>query len=274
MYKLTLFCVLLLSFSAANGQDIALQREKYNCPTNAKLNHGTLYFSFGYNRDWFSRSDIRFKDDGQGKYDFVAYNLEAADRPGFDQILTSNISIPQYSFRIGYFFNNKHDLGIEINYDHAKYVVKDQQRFRIKGIVNGSYMDADTTIGKPFLAFEHTNGANFASLFLVKRFSLLHDKSTNHWLSLLAKAGGGFVYPRTDATLFGVRRDEKFHVAGYLAGVDLGLRYDFFHHFFIENEIKYSFVHYTNALLPFGGTANHHFYAFEYILTVGASVNL
>ena len=248
--------------------------ERCNCPTNAKLNHGTLYFAFGYNRGYYSKSDIRFEDQGQGKYDFTLYDVIGKDRPGFDQILNSNISIPQYVFRIGYFFNKKKDLGIEINYDHAKYIASDEQRVRIKGNVDGNYLDTDTVIGKPFIAFEHTNGANFAILNLVKRKTLLHDKTNNHWLSVLGKAGGGFVYPRTDATLFGVRRDDKFHVAGYIAGVDVALRYDFFHHFFIENEAKYTFVNYTDALLPFGGRAHHHFFAFEYILTAGVSINL
>ena len=33
--------------------------------------HGSVYFSWGYNRDWYTRSDIRFKNTTTDNYDFT-----------------------------------------------------------------------------------------------------------------------------------------------------------------------------------------------------------
>jgi hypothetical protein len=139
----------------------------------------------------------------------------------------------------------------------------------MKGKFFGRELDTTIIVGKPFLAFEHTNGANFAMFMAMKRKDVLHSANGNHWLSLIGRAGGGFVFPRTDCTINGLRRDDQFHVAGYIIGVDAGLRYDFHHRIFFENEAKGSFVNYTSALLPYQGRAHHHFWAFEYIFTLG-----
>ena len=34
-----------------------------------------------------------------------------------------NITIPQFVVHAGYYFNNKKDIGIEINYDHAQNIL-------------------------------------------------------------------------------------------------------------------------------------------------------
>ena len=83
---------------------------------------GTLYFSAGYTRVWFSKSDIRFVDRASTyhpetgynhNYDFTVYDAEAHDRPDFDKIPDIvNFTVPQYAYRLGYYFNNKSDLAV------------------------------------------------------------------------------------------------------------------------------------------------------------------
>jgi len=41
-------------------------------------------------------------------------------------------------------------------------------------------------------------------------------------LTGIAKAGAGFMIPKSDVTLFGVQRDNVFHIAGYMASVEAG----------------------------------------------------
>ena len=43
--------------------------------------HGSVYFSWGYNRDWYTRSDIRFKNTTTDNYDFTFVNAHASDKP-------------------------------------------------------------------------------------------------------------------------------------------------------------------------------------------------
>jgi hypothetical protein len=74
-----------------------------------ELKHkGSFYFYWGYNREFYSKSDIRFT----GKeYDFTLQNVHANDRQSkldADPYLHLNqLTIPQYNYRLGYFINNK-----------------------------------------------------------------------------------------------------------------------------------------------------------------------
>jgi hypothetical protein len=249
------------------------------CPQRIKTGKGTFYFSWGYNRDWYSKSDMHFKNTSNeynavtqqnDYYDFTLYDVKATDRPGFDNLLTTPLTIPQYSYRLGYFFNNKKDFGIEINFDHSKYMVTDYQTVRLKGNIRGKYYDNDTVLDpNTFLHFQHTNGANFMMLNFVKRQSLLVSKKQKHWLSAVVKLGGGIVIPRTFVTMWGQQSNNYWNIAGYCAGAEVGLRYDFFKYIYLEYTAKEIFAHYKNTLLIGSGRANHHFFAFENILVLG-----
>jgi hypothetical protein len=255
-----------------------------NTPSFKKRNKGTLYASWGYNREWYSKSDIHIQNDGDinqhnqyGSYDFTIHDAKASDRDDFDQIPdVGNITIPQFSARVGYMFNDKRDLGIEVNYDHAKYIVNDYQNLHVTGQIFGTAIDKDTMIDpKGFLHFEHSDGANFLSVNLVKRYQFYNAPSKRLRFSAVVKAGPGLVYPRTDVTLFGTRVNNKWHVAGYILSAEVGPRLEFFKYFFTEFTGKVGFANYTNALVLDGtGKANHKFTTVMMIFTFGFQVPL
>ncbi len=254
-------------------------QEICDCPNQSEVGKGSFYFSWGYNKDWFSKSDIHFKNTtgeynpvtgNNDYYDFTVYDAKAKDRPGFKDILRTDLTIPQYVYRLGYYFNNKQDIGVEINFDHAKYVMVQWQTLRVKGNILGKEIDQDTLISPvDFLALEHTNGANFLMLNFLKRQQLLVSNNKKHWLSGVVKVGAGIVIPKTDVRLFGQRLDNKFHIGGWVAGVEAGFRYDALKYFFLEYTAKGSFANYTNVLVIGSGKANHHFWTFQNILVLG-----
>jgi hypothetical protein len=243
---------------------------------------GTFYFGWGYNKDWFSKSDLHFKNTSSEynsttrsteAYDFTVYAAKAKDRPGFRDIMRTDLSIPQYVYRFGYYFNDKRNLGIEINFDHAKYVLVGSQTLRVKGTIHGQYIDKDTLIDpSTFLHFEHTDGANFLMLNLMKRERLYISKNGRHQLFALAKPGAGIVIPKTYVVLFGEEMDNRFHIAGYCAGLELGFRYEAFKHIYLEYTGKGVFSHYTNVLVIGSGKAHHYFWTFENILVLGFQI--
>jgi hypothetical protein len=265
---LSRFIILILICLGLKPAFCQKQNAKCTCPV-PKPGKGTFYFLFGYNLDWFSKSDIHFKDTETSNYDFTLYDVEAVDRPGLKNMLHSNITIPQYSFRLGYYFKNRCDLGIEINYDHVKYVAVDNQPVHLKGTIEGVFYDKDTIMQPAFVRYENTNGANYCIVNLVKRITLLCTKNRKHYLSTVLKAGGGFVFPRTSSTILGRHRNDTYHVAGYVLGADAGLRYDFFRNFCFETSLKGAFANYTDVLLAGKGRANQHFFSLEYIFTLG-----
>jgi hypothetical protein len=258
------------------------QDEICDCPSQSKKGKGSFYFSWGYNRDWYSKSDIHFKNTtgdispvtgNPDNYDFTLYNLTAKDKPGFTHLLTTPLTIPQYVYRVGYYFNNKRDIGLEINFDHAKYVVNDWQTAHMKGHIGNQVYDTNVVVDpEKFLHFQHTNGANFLMLNFMKRQKLLSSRNKKHWLSGVVKVGAGIVVPRTFVTLWGERSHNFWNVAGYCSGIETGLRYDLFKYVFLEYTAKGLFANYTNVLTVRSGRANHHFWAFENILTLGVQV--
>ena len=259
-----------------------LSQEICNCPGQNSLGKGSLYFSWGYNKGWYSKSDLHFKNTSgeynpitgnYDSYDFTIYDVKAKDRPGFKDILKTDLTIPQYVYRLGYYFNNKRDLGIEINFDHTKYVMIDYQTLHVRGMIHGREIDTDTVLSpKDFLKFEHTNGANFMMFNGIKRQRFLVSANKKYWLSGIIKLGAGIVIPKTDVTLFGQRLDNRFHIAGFITGVETGLRFDAFKHVFIEYTAKGTYANYLNVLVIGAGKANHDFWTFENILTLGIQV--
>jgi len=265
-----LFCFLNSFFAKAGDGDC-------NCPGSHKSDKGTFYFAWGYNRDWFSKSDIHFYDAGKN-YDFTLYDAKAKDRAGFDLIVRQaakfDFTIPQYNYRMGYYFPKKNNIGIEINFDHTKYVMVDYQTLHLKGQIGDKHYDLDTLITPDgFLQFEHTNGANFLMVNFLYRKNLLKSKNQKQWLSIVVKPGAGIVIPKTDVTLFGEQLDNKFHIAGWLTGVETGIRYDY-KHFFAEFTGKGTFANYSDVLILPGTKANHHFWCAEAILTAGFQFGL
>jgi hypothetical protein len=237
------------------------------------------YYTWGYTRAMYSRSTIHFKNNSGPQYvtnapiknyDFTLYDVKAADQADFNKIPdVINITIPQWVFRIGYSFNEK--WGIELNYDHTKYVVNDWQNARIKGQINGSYIDGDTIMNpNSFLHFEHTDGANFWMINAVRRFQL-YKAAKNFTASYVVKPGAGIVFPRTDVNLFGQHLNNDWVVAGWIVGVETGLRMEFLKHGFMEFVGKGAFADYQKCLVlgRGNGTASHKIFAGQFTLTLG-----
>jgi hypothetical protein len=270
-YSYTLF-LLFLPFCIFSQKDSLKTKRK-----------GKFYLTWGYTRCAYSKSTIHFEDhsgkvhpghngDQPYDYDFTIYNATAGDRPDFDKIYdVVNITIPQFVCHGGYYFNNKQDIGVEINYDHAKYVVNDYQKVHIKGQFNGDYVDKDTILDPAnFLHFEHSDGANFIMINFLKRWTL-YNPGKNLNIGWVAKAGGGCVYPRTDVTMFGDRLNNAWHIAGWIVGAETGLRCEFLKHGVFEFTSKGTFADYSKCLVlgKGNGRARHTFWCGQLTATIG-----
>lgn len=260
MHKLILPCLFMLLSITAHAQFIKLSKPAF----------GGMYFQWGYNRDWFTKSDIHFKDGD--KYDFVIYDVVANDKPDFGYYKDHpfDITIPQNSYRIGVYLNKQRTHAIEINYDHAKYVQVDNQTLRMKGHFNGNYVDVDTNLGNYIVHIEHTNGANFYQLNYVGQAQLWHAKKMKHVRATgVWKAGGGVVIPKSFIILNYEKLDNKFSVAGYVFSGEAGLRCYPFRNLFLEATAKGGYANYINALGLGAGRVSHDFWFGEVIGLIG-----
>jgi hypothetical protein len=250
---------------------ISLSTRAQLASVSSPKHRGSFSMLWGYNRDWFSKSDLHFK----GKdYNFTVHDATAKDRPQFARILDWEATIPQFYYRFGYVFNRDDMWGIEGGFDHVKYVMVQDQVAHVTGTIHDTLIDKDTVMTSEFLRFEHTNGANFLELKAIKGFMLLSNHDYSHLVYFIGKVGGGVVIPRTDVRLFNVRRDNQFHVAGYVGGVEGALRYVYNKHWLAETAAKYSFANYTNVLTVGDDSAHHYFFCFEWLFSVGYQFNL
>ena len=269
------FLLLFLSAISILSQKGFAQESK----SELKKNRGKLYVSWGYNREAYTRSTIHFRNNGSsalkdqyGQYDFKIYKAKAEDRSDFHALGDiKNFTIPQFSCRVGYYFNNEKDEGFELNYDHAKYVVSEGQTVRMKGSAFGVAFDKDTVLDSHFIHFEHTDGANFMMFNYLKRWKFWNAKNEKSNFGLVIKPGIGFVLPRTDVTLFGNRLNNDWHIAGVVAGVETGARVEFFNYFCAELTGKIGYANYISCLVQGkgNGKASHQFGFAEGIFTLG-----
>lgn len=259
-----IFCLLLIvALTRASAQD---QIAVFNAP-KTKKGPGIFYFGMGFHRVFFTRSDIRFRDTRTANYDFILHKVKAKDDN--DLSFGEGIDAPQYSYRLGVYFKKRSDIGIEFNFDHVKYIAVANQKLRVSGQINGTKIDKDTLLSPAFIEYEHTDGANYYLFNFLKRKTLAESRNEKHKLDLVLKPGIGFVLPRTDATVMGYNRNDKYHLAGYVVALDGGLRYEFFKNFYLEAGAKGAFANYRDILLHREGRARQHWWSLQIIALAG-----
>lgn len=237
--------------------------------------HSSLYFSWGYNRDWYTRSDIRFKNTTTANYDFTFVQAHASDKPDFKDFWRFNSwTIPQYDMTLGYLFHDKHNLGIEVSWNHLKYVVDDNQIIHVRGQINGRYLDKDTLVTPDFVHLQHTNGNNYLMVNLVKHYTLF--ERPHFKVSGVGKVGLGPMISYTISTVLGDHQEGPFHYHGMVVGTSLGVKADIFRYFFLQTDLQGAFADYTNTWLGQDrvGRATHTFGSLQAIWAFGFNVPL
>jgi hypothetical protein len=263
---ITLF--LLITASMAGAQTTEAPKAK------TKKLKGTFYFTWGYHRDQYTHSTIHFKDRTTDNYDFTFHHASAVDRPDWSHFFHTALTVPQYVANLGYFFNDRNDLGIEVSWDHLKYIVRDNQRMHLTGMIREQYYDKDTLVTPNFVHYEHTNGNNYLMVSLVKRQTLIASATTKQKLNAIFKVGLGVTDPKTESNIMGGLNDGPFRISGMVFGASVGLRYDLFKYFYLESSVKGAFVDYTDVKLINDGRANQVFGSVQYIMAAGINVPL
>jgi hypothetical protein len=233
------------------------------------VGNGSLYFSWGYNTEWYTKSTVHVSQPSLNS-EYQLQNVQAHDRRGWDEdFFHTALTVPQYNYRLGYFFNEKQDFAFEINFDHTKYIITDGQQVRLKGKLNGEQVDKpiDYSGNNGFYYFLN-NGANFLLFNLVKRFEIYHTDNKYFKVDLLTKAGIGPVIPHVENAFFGKDNDPGFQLGGWNAGIETALRVTAFKYAYLEFAQKVDYARYSN-LAVYEGKARQAFGTYELILSIG-----
>lgn len=226
-----------------------------------------FYFSWGYNKEWYTNSNVKISQPSLGNnYSFA--DIRGNDHPGWNEgLFTKAISIPQYNYRIGLFVNKKKGIAVEINFDHTKFIFADQKA-RVTGTINNRQVDTLVNFRQPDFYYYLNNGANFLLFNIVKRSQLYQAKSKKIKIDFLAKAGIGPVIPHVDNKFFGNANKAGFQLGGWNMGVEGALRATFFNYVYLEYCNKLDYARYSNLKI-YEGTARHAFGTYEMILNLG-----
>lgn len=219
---------------------------------------GQLYVTWGYNRAFYDKSDIRFKGDD---FDFTLYGVDAKDMPEeFNPKVYFNpatLSVPQFNFRMGYYFRK--NTALSLGWDHMKYHVIPTQRVRISGYIDEIYSEGDPLTGQlpdqyilytpKFMDYHHSDGFNFIRLGLDQRLPVWRSKNGKHFFVLHGAVNMGAMLPWTDWTFFRNHYRNKLHLAGYGASVSMGARIELFRYFFIQGNLQVGKVNMPDIVL-------------------------
>jgi len=260
----TVLRILLFLFMAMN----AFNRTEAQSKPSRK---GEFYFSWGYNTEWYTKSNVKVNQPELGN-DYMFHQIKGHDRKGWDEgLLHKAITIPQYNYRIGYFFNKLKGLGFELNFDHTKFIFTDGQQANVKGKLGGRKVDTSVlfTEANGFYYYLN-NGANFFLFNFVKRWHAFESRDGNFKIDILGKAGIGPVVPHVQNSFFGQANDQHFQLGGWNIGVEGTIKATFFKYAFLEYCNKLDYARYF-GLRIYKGTARHAFGTYEMILNLGVT---
>ncbi len=246
--------------------------------SNRESRVGQFHFFWGYNRAYFTKSDLHVHGP---EYEFTVYDAVAHDRPTpiTDEAYYNPklITIPQFNFRLGYQVNAK--WSVSIGWDHMKYVMDQNQVAEVSGYINhpdnkrynGTYLREPTLITSDLLKFEHTDGLNVASVDIERRFKLWSSKKNRFSLHSISGAGSGMVIPRSDVRVVGVGLNNKWHISGYHINAKTGLRLEFLRNGFFQLESRAGYVNLPNVLVQNDAAhrIDHHFFFLEWYGSIG-----
>ncbi len=266
----------------AFGQNDTAKTGEFNIillPPNIK-NYGKMFLHWGYNRAWYSKSDIHFKGNN---YDFTLIDAVAKDRPttfNWERYFApQNLTIPQTNLKIGYFITNKWSLSFGV--DHMKYVLDMLRNTKITGNINnnspydGNYNNDEVYLDTNFIYYEHTDGLNYVNLE-GDYFVPLGSWKNKVILQTNLGGGAGFLLPKTRAVLFERSYRDNFNIAGYGFNGKIGLDLRFWDFFFIHTDLKGGFINMPNVRItndPNEG-AKQHFWFTEFDWLIGFNFNL
>jgi hypothetical protein len=211
-----------------------------------------MFVYWGYNRSFYTDSKISFFGPG---YDFSLAGVQATDRPSPDFITyvdPSTLTVPQFNARIG--FNFKKKWALSFGYDHMKYVIVHGPRYLLSGKINplidpisnwsGDYTAEPVTTDESTLHYENTNGMNYirAEISHIDKLARVSNAFAFYSVSGL---GAGLVLNYNDFTFAGEKSMTTLSMSGVGASAHLGIRFEFFRHFFLQanNSVGFLYQH-------------------------------
>ncbi|MEN9523058.1 MAG: hypothetical protein RL065_1435, partial [Bacteroidota bacterium] len=243
MKKVILYLSLfLLNFQLASAAD------------TLKLAH-RFYFHWGYNRSFYSNSNVRLKGDD---FDLTFYQLKAKDKPYkfnmVNYIDPTSMWVPQYNYRLGFYLNEH--VSVSVGLDHMKYVVDQNQSAVVTGDASANFpnskgfplhYDGTSMPLKGFMYLDHTNGLNLISADIDYRTKIYQHKKIE--LALKSGVGVAMMVTKSELHLMDYGIDNEFNKCGFAFSSYQGVELTIGKYFFIRPQVRMGWIDLTGFLL-------------------------
>ena len=225
-------------------------------PEKKSNGFGAFYIGWGYNRSYYTKSDLRIIGEG---YDLNFHGVRAKDHPSkfkFNVYFNPKFfTVPQFNIRAGFYFKDKYS--VSVGYDHMKYITTSPQNVSISGHVDpnlaynglsGGYDHAPYRFTDTTFHYENSDGLNYFR-FQIERTDQWYKTKKKGWFAINTVYGvaSGFLLTFNDLNFGGVHTRKRVSISGWGMSVTTGLRLDFFNHLYIQGNVMMGFNHLTKV---------------------------
>ena len=243
---------------------------------------GEWYFSWGYNAESWAPTDIHISQPSQ-RNNFTIHKVKGHDEPPWKlSLFDADPFGPQSNIRIGRFIDEERTLAVEFNLDHTKYTSTLGQTAHVTGTIAGVPTDANTRLDDRFFSYKLHNGANFATINLLKRLPLIGETNESLSVAGIAKVGVGLMVPHSENTVLGQNNDvgQKvldnliglnrgwWQINGWTTGLEAGFRFVLAKPIYLELTDKIAYAHLGDVPV-YQGRARHNLWMNELIFSLG-----
>ncbi|NDC92792.1 MAG: hypothetical protein EB087_03640, partial [Flavobacteriales bacterium] len=151
-------------------------------------------------------------------------------------------------------FNFKKKWALSFGYDHMKYVMVHGPTYLLSGRINplidpisnwsGDYNAEPVTTDESTFHYENTNGMNYIRAE-ISHIDKLVRASNAFAIYSVSGLGAGLVLNYNDFTFAGEKSMTTLSMSGVGASAHLGIRFEFFRHFFLQanNSVGFLYQH-------------------------------
>ncbi len=249
--KILIYLLLIFTVSLSYSQE---ESEKKKKPKNRWQQRysggkGTFFLRYGWNRSWYTKSDLSVWGPG---YAFTVKNAVGKDAPAkfsFSKYFSPKTwSIPQFSTKLGYYFAD--NWAVSIGWDHMKYVLE-EGTYRFSAYVvstvykdwAGVYDDTPVETEYEYFHYENSDGLNYARVEIHRADQWWRQKKGIIAFNTLFGISTGMVITRNDFGIGELPHKNRFAVSGWGLSAHLGIRIDFINFIFLQYNFGGGLIH-------------------------------
>ena len=228
------------------------------------LEKGAIFFSWGFNRSFYTDSKIHFEGNGHN-FDLSQVRGEDNQSNRFSGNFYNPLSWTktQYNVKLGYYFKNKWAMTIAL--DHMKYQIVDNSGARLNGQVtftkdedvyfnedlsfyHGNWLSKPVIIDKDYFDYNTNGGMNYLHFEWTKSREL-YNYNTKRPLVINAYMGfgTGVIISNVNYTFKNQYNVKARSFSGYGASVLGGVRVEFFRRLYLYSNISFGVLHQVHA---------------------------